>query len=340
MQVSTVGLDIAKNIFQIHGVDASGRAVLRKRLRRGQLTDFFANLPACLIGIEATGGAHFWSRILTTFGHTVRLISPQFVKPYLKKAAKNDANDAAAICEAVSRPHMRFVPSKSIGQQDMQALHRVRSRLVGCRTQLGNQIRGLLGEYGIVIPKQLNQVRNCLVELVEDGEERLSSCAKSLFQSLYEELCSLDERIASMENRINEAFRGNDLCRRIGEVEGIGPITATAVVAAIANGGTFQNGRQFAAWLGLVPRQHSSGEKQRLLGITKRGDPYLRTLLIHGARSVIFRAGNKSDQRNKWIAEKAKCLGITKACVAVANKNARIIWALLAKGEPYRRAVA
>ena len=340
MQVSTIGLDIAKNVFQIHGVDASGRIVLRKRLRRGQMTDFFANLPACLIGIEATGGAHFWSRILNTFGHTVRLMAPQFVKPYLKQAAKNDANDAAAICEAVSRPQMRFVPTKNVSQQDMQCLHRVRSRLVGCRTQLGNQIRGLLSEYGIVIAEHLNQVRNALPQLTEEMEARLSGCAKSLFRSLYEELCDLDERIAGMEERVTQAFRADALCQRIGEIEGVGPITATAVVAAIANGSTFDNGRQFAAWLGLVPRQHSSGDKQRLMGITKRGDPYLRTLLIHGARSIIFRAGKKTDQRSQWIAGKAKSLGVTKACVAVANKNARIIWALLAKGEPYRRPVA
>ena len=340
VQVDTIGLDIAKNVFQIHGVDAKGREVLRKRLRRSQMTDFFSNIPACLIGMESTGGAHFWARVLSTFGHTVRLIAPQLVKPYLKHGAKNDANDAAAICEAVSRPSMRFVPQKTVGQQDMQCIHRVRSRLIGCRTQLTNQIRGLLIEYGVTIPEHLSQVRKALPQLTDETEQRLSATAKSLFRGLYAELCALEERIEDMEIRVNQAFRDDALCRRIGEVEGIGPVTATAVVAAISNGSTFDNGRQFAAWLGLVPRQHSSGDKQRLLGITKRGDPYLRTLLIHGARSVVFRCAGKTDPRSQWISEKTKKLGVTKACVAVANKNARIVWALLAKGEPYRRAAA
>jgi transposase len=340
MPASIVGLDIAKNIFQIHGVDAKGRVVLRKRLRRSQLTDFFANIPVCVIGMESTRGAHYWSRVLGTFGHTIRLIAPQFVKPYLKKAAKNDANDAAAICEAVSRPHMRFVPQKSVAQQDLQCLHRVRRRLIGCRTQLGNQIRGLLSEYGIEIAQHLSQVRRVLPALIDPGEDRLSGAARSLFAGLYEELCELDRRIGELDETVVRAFRADDLCQRIGEVEGIGPVTATAVVAAIANGSTFDNGRQFAAWLGLVPRQHSSGDKVRLLGITKRGDPYLRTLLIHGARSVVFRCANKTDSRSRWIADKVKRLGVAKACVAVANKNARIIWALLARNEPYRRAAA
>src|SRR5438270_3550481 len=340
MQVTTIGLDIAKNVFQIHGVDGKGRVVLRKRVRRSQLTDFFANVPVSVVGMEATRGAHFWARVLGTFGHTVRLIAPQFVKPYLKHGAKNDANDAAAICEAVSRPHMRFVPQKTIAQQDLQCIHRVRSRLISCRTQLCNQIRGLLSEYGIEIPQHITQVRKALVQVTEEAEARLSVAAKTLLAQLYEELCALDERIDEWEARVVQAFRHDPLCQKIGEVEGIGPVTATAVVAAIANGSTFDNGRQFAAWLGLVPRQHSSGEKQRLLGITKRGDPYVRTLLIHGARSVVFRSPNKSDARSRWISEKTKKLGVTKACVAVANKNARIIWALLAKDEPYRRAAA
>jgi transposase len=340
MQVTTIGLDIAKNVFQIHGVDAKGRVVLRKRLRRSQLTDFFANLPMCIVGMESTRGAHFWARILGTFGHTVRLIAPQFVKPYLKHGAKNDPNDAAAICEAVSRPHMRFVPQKTTEQQDLQCLHRVRSRLIGCLTQFCNQIRGLLAEYGIELSQHISQVRKALVQVTEEAEQRLSPSAKSLFALLYDELCGLELRVDELEARVAQAFRRDPLCQRIGEVEGVGPVTATAVVAAIANGSTFDSGRQFAAWLGLVPRQHSSGDKQRLLGITKRGDPYLRTLLIHGARSIVFRSANKTDARSCWISEKTKKLGVTKACVAVANKNARIIWALLAKDEPYRPAAA
>lgn len=331
------GLDTAKNVFQVHGVDSSGNVVLRKRLRRGQLTDFFANLPHCVIGLEATQGAHYWARVLGTFGHNVRLIAPQFVKPYLK-SQKNDSNDAAAICEATSRPHMRFVPQKTVEQHDMQALHRVRSRLIGSRTQIGNQIRGPLAEYGIVLPQHLTYVRKALPQLTEDSETRLSGFAKRLFTALYEELCALDQRIVAIEAELKEAFQQNALCQRISAVEGIGPVTATAVVAAISNGSTFSNGRQFAAWLGLVPRQHSSGEKQRLSGITKRGDCYLRTLLVHGSRSVVFRSSKKTDARSRWIAEKQRKLGTAKACVALANKNARIIWALLAHDEPYRRA--
>lgn len=337
MPTSIIGLDISKNVFQVHGADERGNVTFRKRLRKAQVKNFFAKLPFCVIGIESTCGAHYWARVLNGFGHTVRLIAPQFVKPYLQ-AQKNDPNDAAAICEAVSRPHMRFVPQKTVEQQDLQALHRVRSRLIGCRTQLGNQIRGLLGEYGIDLPLHLSHLRKALPQLIDEEEIRLSASVKRLFASLYDELVALDKRIAAIDLSIHAAFQQNMLCQRISEVEGVGPVTATAVVAAIANGSSFKNGRQFAAWLGLVPRQHSSGEKQRLMGITKKGDPYLRTLLIHGARSVVFRSPGKRDARSQWIAEKQRKLGTTKACVAVANKNARIIWALLVKDEPYRRA--
>jgi transposase len=231
---------------------------------------------------------------------------------------------------------MHFVPRKSIEQQDLQALHRIRSRLVGSRTQLGNQIRGLLAEYGIVLPLHLNQVRQKLPLIFSEDHPLLTSFSRELFASLYEELCTLDERIQAMEAKIQRVFSANDRCQQIAAIEGVGPVTATAIVAAVADATVFRNGRQLAAWLGLVPRQHSSGDKQRLLGITKRGDPYLRTLLIHGARSVVFRAGGKTDRRSQWIADKQRRLGTTKACVAVANKNARIIWALLAKNESYR----
>ncbi len=337
IQVSVVGLDIAKNVFQVHGVDGHGQAVLRTRLRRSQVSTFFEQLTPCLVGMEATRSAHYWARVLTAYGHDVRLIAPQFVKPYLK-SQKNDANDAEAIAEAVSRPSMRFVPKKSIEQQDLQALHRIRSRMIGSRTQLGNQIRGLLAEYGIALPLHLSQVRKALPELIEEDNILLSGFGRRLFASLYEELCTLEQRIKAMEEQIHQIYRSTELCQKIGAVDGVGPVIATAVVAAIADGRAFHNGRQFAAWLGLVPRQHSSGDKQRLLGITKRGDPYLRMLLIHGARSVVYRAPNKNDSRNQWIAEKQRKIGTAKTCVAVANKNARVIWALLAHDEPYRRA--
>jgi transposase len=337
MAVRTIGLDIAKHVFQVHGADANGKALLKKRLRREQVTDFFGSVPQCVVAMEATRGAHYWARVIGTFGHEVKLIGPQFVKPYVR-GQKNDMQDAAAICEAASRPEMRFVPQKSVQQQDMQMLHRIRSRLVGNRTQLGNQIRGLLAEYGIIIPLHLSQVRKQLIKLTSDPHPQLTPFAQELFCSLYTELCSIDERIAAMEQRIQQAFHREEACQKIAQVEGVGPVIATAIVAAIADGKAFRNGRQLAAWLGLVPRQHSSGDKQRLLGISKRGDPYLRMLLIHGARSVVYRCVSKTDSRSRWIADKQRRLGTTKACVAVANKNARIIWALLAKDEPYCRA--
>jgi len=335
--VKVIGLDTAKHVFQVHGADAAGRTVLRKRLRRAQISGFFVNLPKCLVGLEATRGSHYWARVIGSCGHEVKLIAPQFVKPYLK-GQKNDACDAAAICEAVVRPEMRFVAPKAIEQQDLQALHRIRSRLIGSRTQLGNQIRGLLAEYGIILPLHLNQVRAQLPALFSEEHALLTGFSRELFASLYEELCALDQRIQAMEDRLQRVFTSNEQCQKIAAIEGVGPLIATAMVAAVSDGRVFRNGRQFAAWLGLVPRQYSSGDKQRLLGITKRGDPYLRMLLVHGARSVVYRSAKKTDPRNQWIADKQRRLGTSKACVAVANKNARIIWALLTKDAPYRKA--
>jgi transposase len=231
---------------------------------------------------------------------------------------------------------MRFVPAKSVEQQDLQAMHRVRSRLISSRTQLVNQIRGLLAEYGIVLPQHVGHVRRSVPLILEDATNELTPFGRALFSSLYEELVQLEEGIEGIETRLQRVYQAQPLCQRIGEVEGIGPVTA--VVAAISNGKAFQNGRQFAAWLGLVPRQNSSGDKQRLLRISKRGDPYLRTLLIHGARAVVYRAAAKNDSRSRWIADKQRRLGWAKASVALANKNARIVWALLARNQCYRRA--
>ncbi len=304
MKVTTIGLDIAKQVFQVHEVDEQGNVVLRRRLRREQVAPFFANLTPCVVGLEACGGAHYWGRRLSVFGHTVRLMAPQFVKPYVK-SNKNDTNDAEAICEAVSRPPMRFVPAKSVEQQDIQSLHRVRSRLVSLRTQLANQVRGL-------------------PEILEDGSNELTAFSRRLFASLYDELADLDGKIVTIEEQVRAVYEASEPCQRVAGVEGIGPVTATALVAAMSDGKTFKNGRQFAAWLGLVPRQHSSGGKPRLFGISKRGDPYLRTLRIHGARSVVYRAARRTDRRSRWIVDKQRRLGTTKACVALANKNARI----------------
>jgi transposase len=338
MQVAIVGLDIAKNVFQLHGTDGYGRVIPRRKLRRQEVVPFFANLRPCTVGIEACGGAHYWARRLTAVGHTVRLMAPQFVKPFVK-SNKNDANDAEAICEAVARPSMRFVPPKSVEQQDIQLLHRVRSRLVGARTQIANQVRGLLMEYGIVLPQHLGQLRRGLPEVLEDESNELTALSRRLVASLYSELAELaelDAKIEQLDAELKAVYVASEPCQRIAAVEGIGLLTATAAVA-MSDGRVFANGRQFAAWLGLVPRQHSSGGKARLFGISKRGDTYLRTLFIHGARSVVYRASRKTDPRSVWIADKQRRLGTTKACVAVANKNARIVWSLIARGERYRR---
>jgi transposase len=242
MTVKTIGLDIAKHVFQVHGADAIGKAVLSKRLRREQVTDFFGSVPRCIVSMEATRGAQYWARVIATFGHEVRLLAPQFVRPYVR-GQKNDMQDAAAICEAASRPEMRFVPQKSIQQQDMQMLHRIRSRLVGNRTQLGNQIRGLLAEYGIIVPLHLHRLRKQLIELTSEPHPQLTPFAQELFASLYAELCSIDERIATMERRIEQIFHREEACQKIAEVEGVGPVIATAIVAAIADGKAFCNGR-------------------------------------------------------------------------------------------------
>ncbi len=260
MKVAIVGLDIAKHLFQLHGTDAQGRAALRRKLRRGQVVPFFVNLPPCIVGLEACGGAHYWARRLSAVGHTVRLIAPQFVKPFVK-SNENDANDAEAIGEAVGRPHMRFVPAKSVEQQDIQSLHRVRSRLVSCRTQLANQVRGLLTEYGIVLPQHIGQLRRGLREILEDEGNELTPFGRRLLVSLYNELVDLDRKVEHIEQELHAVYEASEPCQRIAAVEGIGLLTATALVAAMSDGKVFQNGRQFAAWLGLVPRQRSSVAK-------------------------------------------------------------------------------
>jgi len=335
--VAYVGIDLSKSVFQLHGVDRHGHALLRRRLRRGALAAFMAGLPGCVVGLEACGGARYWARVFGRQGHMVRLIAPQFVKPYVK-GNKNDLNDAEAICEAVSRPPMRFVPSKSIEQQDVQALHRVRSRLIGARTALVNQIRGLLAEYGVVLAKCIGQVRRGLPGVIEDAQAELSVAGRQLFRSLYEHLADLDRRVTELDDAVQRLYRSNPVCQRVAAVEGVGPLVATAIVSAIGDGRAFKNGRQLSAWLGLVPKQDSSGGKTRLLGISKRGDPYLRTLLVHGARSVVYRSKAKTDSRSQWIADKQRRLGTNRACVALANKNARIIWSLVANDCTYRRA--
>jgi transposase len=334
MKITTVGIDLAKNVFQVHGVDERGKAVLKKQLKRDQMAPFFANLAPCLIGMEACGSAHFWANKLQALGHTVKLMAPQFVKPYVK-TNKNDAADAEAICEAVGRPAMRFVPIKNGEQQAVLALHRARQGFVKARTAQANQIRGLLAEHGITIPQGIAHIGKRLPEILEDGENDLPGTFRHLIERLGDHLKELDRQVQELEVQIQTWHRENTASKKLAQVPGIGPITASALVASIGDAKNFENGRQLAAWLGLVPRQHSSGGKQVLLGISKRGDAYLRTLLIHGARAVIRVAEGKAQHAGSWLAGLMGRRSKNVAAVALANKNARIVWALLAHDRQY-----
>lgn len=335
MNISRIGLDLAKSVFQVHGVDEHEKVVIRRQLRRTQMLIFFAKLSPCLIGMEACASSHYWGRELMRLGHTVRLIAPQFVKPYVK-SQKNDANDAEAICEAASRASMRFVAIKTIEQQDIQAAHRVRSELVKQRTAKVNQIRGLLGEYGIEVNQRVDSLRKRLPEILEEGDNALTDRFRRLLNGLREDLVALDGRIDEMDKEIVQIAGENSAAQRLQQIPGIGPVTATALVAAVGDASLFKRGRDLAAWLGLTPRQHSSGGKERLLGISKRGDSYLRTLLIHGARAVLRCAEKKDDPRSRWLNSLSSRRNKNIAAVALANKNARIVWALLSKEVDYQ----
>lgn len=318
----------------MHGTDERGKVVLKKSLKREQVAPFFANLPPCLVGMEACGSAHFWARKLQSLGHEVKLMAPQFVKPYVK-TNKNDTADAEAICEAVGRPNMRFVPIKNGEQQAVLALHRARQGFVKARTAQANQIRGLLAEYGIVIPQGIGHIAQRLPEILEDGENGLPGTFRQLIERLGNHLKALDRQVQELEVQIQTWHRENAASKKLAQIPGIGPITASALVASIGDAKNFENGRQLAAWLGLVPRQNSSGGKQTLLGISKRGDRYLRTLLIHGARAVIRVAERKADHAGSWLAGVMSRRNTNVAAVALANKNARIVWALLAHDRNY-----
>lgn len=335
--LSVLGIDLAKSIFQLHGVDERGGVVLRKKLSRVQLSRFLGNLTSCTVAMEACGGAHHWGREFSKLGHTVKLIPPQFVKPYVK-SNKNDYQDAEAICEAATRPSMRFVAVKPVAKQDLQCLHRVRQRLIKNRTALANEMRGFLLEYGIVIAKNIAQLRKQFPSIMEEKSNRLTEMSRTFLGELYEELVCLDEKIGYYNKKLEIIFEENEVCRRISKVEGVGPITATALYSMVADPNTFKNGRQFAASLGLVPRQNSSGGKTILLGISKRGDSYLRMLLIHGARAWLRVARYKQDRKSRWATQKLETRGHNRACVAIANKNARVIWALMARGTEYQPA--
>lgn len=334
-QVSTVGIDLGKSIFHLFGVNQAGKPVLRKKLKRNSLLSYLVPLPKCTIGMEACGGSNHWAREISKLGHDVKLIAPQFVKPYVK-GNKNDYNDAEGICEAVSRPTMRFVEIKTIEQQDIQALHRIRQSRVKSRTAMNNQIRGLLAEYGLVIDQGLSRIRKRVPEILEDAENGLTTRFRCWLSQQLEAFIELDRQIKGYSKEIDVACQENEASSRIKAIPGLGSQGATAVVAAYGNAGHYSDGRQLAASIGLVPRQHSTGGNSVLLGISKRGDKYIRTLLIHGARAVITHLGDKQDRRSRWLRRLVERRGVNRAAVALANKNARTIWAMLTRGEHYR----
>lgn len=343
-EVCRIGLDIAKNIFQVHGVDKHGKDVLKKKLQRASVLNFFANLPPCLIGIEACGGSYYWAREISKLdtGHTVRLISPRLVKPFVINN-KTDAADARAICEVVGRPSTNFIPIKTVAQQDMAAWHRIRALKMKMRTALVNQVRALLLEQGIVIPQGILHVRRQLPIIIEDQSNELSLIARDYLSDLYSEIVDCDKRIEKYDEQINLFAKTDETCKRLLKIPGIGPLISTAIVAHVSNIHNYRNGRAFASSLGLTPREYSSGGKQKLLGISKRGNTYLRQLLIQGMRNIqrSWLIKEKAETRTeRWLCELVARRGKYVAVVALANKTARTIWAMLTRGEEYRATMA
>lgn len=335
MSIIVIGIDLAKNIFAVHGVNEQGKPELVKpKLNRDQLLPLIANLPPCLIGMEACTGAHHWARLFRQHGHTVKLVAPKFVTPYRLsgKRGKNDAADAAAICEAVTRPHMRFVPVKEEHQQVILCLHRTRQGFVEERTATYNRLRGLIAEFGIVLPQQVT----CLRRSIGEHLEYLPGYANQCIGDLLAHADRLDTQIADYDKAISHAAREDAASRRLMQRPGIGPITASALLASIGNGHDFKNGRQVAAWIGLTPGQHSSGGKARLGRITKAGDGYLRSLLVMGARSILAGLGDKQDGFSRWARSLVERRGYWKSVVAIAAKNARLAWAVLHYGEDFK----
>jgi transposase len=340
MRIITVGLDLAKNVFQAHGVDVAGRVALNRQLRRAELLKFFARLEPCVVAMEASRSAHHWARQLTQLGHTVKLMAPQFVKPYVK-TNKNDMRDAEAICEAVTRPSMRFVPMKSVEQQEILTLHRFREGLMKSRIALGNQIRGVLAEFGIVFPQASMRVGARITQMIEAASSNeVGEVVRLAIGHLLEAMRTLEEKVEEIERQLALWHRQSEASQRLAAVPGIGVLTATALVASVGDARNFRSGRQFAAWLGLVPRQCSSGERQRLQGISKRGNTYLRWLLIHGARCVTRHTAGKPEGARSWISQLLARKHGSVAAVALANRHARIVWALLSKGCEYQPRLA
>lgn len=331
--ITVLGIDLAKDVFQLHGTDKNGKTVLKKRLTRSKLIEFVSNLKPCLIGMEACGGSHYWARLFQSFGHMVKLMAPQFVKPYVK-SNKNDMNDAEGINEAVTRPSMRFVSIKSESQQETLALHKAREQMKKQRTALANQMRGLLAEFGVVIKKGISKVKK-LTEILDSYKDKLSQSIIETIERLLEIFKSIDKEVQYYEKKIESQIITDPICKEILKISGVGVLTCSALTASIGNASDFKNGREVSAWLGLTPKQHSSGNKVRLGGISKRGDKYLRSLLVHGARSELNRCADKIDKKSEWAKKLKDRCGHNKACVALANKNARIIWAIMSTGECY-----
>lgn len=336
-KITTIGVDLAKNVFHAMCCDERGKVVKKKMLRRSQVLEYFVKLPSCLIGMEACASSNYWARELIALGHNVKLIPPQYVKAYLR-GNKNDYNDARAIAEAVRQPEMRFVAIKTVEQQDIQALHRLRQQCLRERTGLCNQIRGLLAEYGIVAPKGVGVLRRRIPELLEDGENGLTDYFRRLLAQSYQRLQELDDHIEFFTREVKQCAQRDEAEERLQTIPGYGPIVASVFHSVVGDGQAFRRGRDVSASLGLVPRQHSSGGKNVLLGISKRGDGYLRSLLVHGARAVVRQAEGKDDRLSRWINEVRAKRGYNKATVALANKMARIGWAVLRNHSVYQSA--
>lgn len=333
MAIKVIGLDIAKNVFQVHGIDEAGRAVLKRRLRRCEVLRVFAGLEPALVGIEACHTGHHWAREIRALGHEVRLMPPQFVKPYVK-SQKNDAADAEAICEAVQRPTMRFVPIKSIEQQSVLLLHRTRDLLIRQRTSLISAIKAHCAEFGIIVGRCMRDIDR-LVASLSDAWSNLPELAHEMLEILAEQLRDVAGRVLDVEARLLAWHRSNEVSRRLATIPGIGPITASAIAATVVDAQQFKSGRQFAAWLGLVPQQRSSGGKERLGSISKRGDGYIRRLLIHGARAIVGWRMRSATKPDRWIAGLLSRRPVNVATVALANKSARVAWALMNGGTEY-----
>jgi transposase len=336
MHITTIGVDLAKRVFAVHGIDKQGKTALKKTLRREQMVPFFAKLQPCTVAMEACGSAHYWARQLAQLGHSTKLMAPQFVKPYVK-GNKHDAADAAAICEAASRPCMRFVAVKSAQSQAVLALHRARDGFVKAGTAQANQLRGLLAEFGLVVPQGMARLMTQVKGMIADEGNGLPALMRSLAQRLLSHLLELDRQVQEIDNQVRELSRQSSVCQRLEQVPGIGPITATALVATVGEQiRDFKNGRQLGAFLGLVPKQHSSGGRERLQGISKRGDGYLRRLLIHGARAVLRHTRHRPEQASGWLGRLAARRNANVACVAQANKTARIVWAMMFHEREFR----